>query len=160
MTKFSCNFVLRFLYWCSNELFRDQRLWLRFWFSNHLGLNICQGLTITMAKHPSAFKLADSEGDLSNTTEPRVVYEGSVRQLCPLAPNNVSTMFWWLIGNRNLDIHLLAVVDQKSKLPRVTYVRHDYHTLVAQVNTMAAAAVAASNLGRQPQFVTWIDLFQ
>lgn len=42
-----------------------------------------------MAKHPSSFKLADSEGDLSAITEPKVIYEGSVRQLCPLAPNNV-----------------------------------------------------------------------
>jgi hypothetical protein len=43
-----------------------------------------------MAKHPSSFKLTDSEGDMTAITEPKVVYEGSVRQLCPLAPNNVS----------------------------------------------------------------------
>jgi hypothetical protein len=43
-----------------------------------------------MAKHPSSFKLTDSEGDITAITEPKVVYEGSVRQLCPLAPNNVS----------------------------------------------------------------------
>lgn len=42
-----------------------------------------------MAKHPSSFKLTDSEGDLTAITEPKVVHEGSVRQLCPLAPNNV-----------------------------------------------------------------------
>lgn len=43
-----------------------------------------------MAKHPSSFKLTDSEGDITTITEPKVVHEGSVRQLCPLAPNNVS----------------------------------------------------------------------
>lgn len=42
-----------------------------------------------MAKHPSSFKLTDSDGDLTALTEPKVVHEGSVRQLCPLAPNNV-----------------------------------------------------------------------
>lgn len=46
-----------------------------------------------MAKHPSSFKLTDSEGDLSAITEPKVIHEGSVRQLCPLAPNNVIIKF-------------------------------------------------------------------
>ncbi|KAE8594875.1 hypothetical protein XENTR_v10019832 [Xenopus tropicalis] len=53
-----------------------------------------KGLRITMTKHPNSFKL---EGDLvqknqeamSNRT---ILYEGPVRGLCPLAPNNVNTM--------------------------------------------------------------------
>jgi aspartate dehydrogenase len=54
-------------------------------------------LTITMAKHPSSLKL---EGCLKerlahvshDAKEETVIYEGSVRELCPLAPNNVNTM--------------------------------------------------------------------
>ncbi|OWF44312.1 putative L-aspartate dehydrogenase [Mizuhopecten yessoensis] len=53
-----------------------------------------QALSVTMTKHPSCFKL---NGDLKTKNEkvadkPVVLYEGSVRGLCPLAPNNVNTM--------------------------------------------------------------------
>ncbi|KAF4672939.1 hypothetical protein FOL47_011209 [Perkinsus chesapeaki] len=59
-----------------------------------------RGLTVTMKKHPDSLKLVGplkermttllenhrgEDGDL-------VVYEGDVRTLCPLAPNNVNTM--------------------------------------------------------------------
>ena len=50
-----------------------------------------KGLSITMSKHPSSFKLADGGIDLAEVSEPTVVHEGSVRHLCPLAPNNVNT---------------------------------------------------------------------
>lgn len=54
-------------------------------------------LTITMAKHPSSLKV---EGYLqerlaqipADSQEETVIYDGSVRDLCPLAPNNVNTM--------------------------------------------------------------------
>ncbi|KAM9780137.1 aspartate dehydrogenase domain-containing protein [Neosynchiropus ocellatus] len=59
-------------------------------------LNDCGGLKalfIRMSKHPSCFRLT---GDvLSDWTEDegrRVLYSGSVAELCPLAPNNVNTM--------------------------------------------------------------------
>ncbi|XP_060075992.1 aspartate dehydrogenase domain-containing protein-like isoform X1 [Ylistrum balloti] len=53
-----------------------------------------QALKVTMKKHPSSFKL---NGDLKITNEQVldnavVLYQGSVRGLCPLAPNNVNTM--------------------------------------------------------------------
>ncbi|XP_033748497.1 putative L-aspartate dehydrogenase [Pecten maximus] len=53
-----------------------------------------QALRVTMTKHPSSFKL---NGDLKTKNDhvvdkPVVLYEGSVRGLCPLAPNNVNTM--------------------------------------------------------------------
>ncbi|KAK2714053.1 hypothetical protein QYM36_008596 [Artemia franciscana] len=53
-----------------------------------------KGLEITMKKHPSSFKL---EGDLKHINDEvkegsKVLYEGSIRDLCPLAPNNVNTM--------------------------------------------------------------------
>ncbi|XP_064170667.1 aspartate dehydrogenase domain-containing protein isoform X3 [Anguilla rostrata] len=50
-------------------------------------------LSIRMSKHPSCFRLS---GDLlSDWTEGegrRVLFKGSVADLCPLAPNNVNTM--------------------------------------------------------------------
>ncbi|XP_061701890.1 aspartate dehydrogenase domain-containing protein [Syngnathoides biaculeatus] len=52
-----------------------------------------QALFIRMSKHPSCFRLT---GDvLSEWTEGegrRVLFRGSVAELCPLAPNNVNTM--------------------------------------------------------------------
>lgn len=53
-----------------------------------------QALKVSMTKHPTCFKL---NGDLKTkndqvTDKKVVLYEGSVRGLCPLAPNNVNTM--------------------------------------------------------------------
>uniref|UniRef100_G3PHN4 Aspartate dehydrogenase domain-containing protein n=1 Tax=Gasterosteus aculeatus aculeatus TaxID=481459 RepID=G3PHN4_GASAC len=52
-----------------------------------------KALFIRMSKHPSCFRLT---GDvLSDWTEQegrRVLFRGSVAELCPLAPNNVNTM--------------------------------------------------------------------
>jgi aspartate dehydrogenase len=54
------------------------------------------GLCITMAKHPQSLKLHESLGDkLLEATQSDCaveVFRGSVRALCPLAPNNVNTM--------------------------------------------------------------------
>lgn len=53
-------------------------------------------LTITMKKHPLSMKLEGNLGETlnANLTTPgeTILYQGSVRQLCPLAPNNVNTM--------------------------------------------------------------------
>ncbi|XP_075771010.1 uncharacterized protein LOC102452260 isoform X2 [Pelodiscus sinensis] len=55
---------------------------------------LLQGLTVTMVKHPESFRL---EGALRERLQAAgagraVLYEGPVRALCPLAPNNVNTM--------------------------------------------------------------------
>ncbi|CAJ0949776.1 unnamed protein product [Ranitomeya imitator] len=57
-------------------------------------LLIFQGLKITMTKHPQSFKLEGklSEKDLSAIQDRTILYEGPIRQLCPMAPNNVNTM--------------------------------------------------------------------
>lgn len=52
-------------------------------------------LTVSMAKHPSALRLVDP--DMRNrcegaVTKPVLLYDGPVRDLCPLAPNNVNSM--------------------------------------------------------------------
>ncbi|XP_063157030.1 aspartate dehydrogenase domain-containing protein isoform X2 [Candoia aspera] len=53
-----------------------------------------QALTVTMIKHPDSFRLGGHLGELAKgAQEERVVlYNGPVRRLCPLAPNNVNTM--------------------------------------------------------------------
>lgn len=64
-----------------------------------------QDLKVTMIKHPSCFKLS---GDLQNKNaqvsgkEKVILYEGSVRGLCPLAPNNVNTMAAAAMAAHNL----------------------------------------------------------
>jgi len=62
------------------------------------------GLTVTMRKHPSSFKL---NGDLKaindNVKEGSIeLYRGPVRELCPLAPNNVNTMAAAAVAASNL----------------------------------------------------------
>lgn len=65
-----------------------------------------KGLTVTMRKHPSSFKL---NGDIAEvnakvTSEPVVLYEGPVRPLCSLAPNNVNTMAAAAVAAINLGL--------------------------------------------------------
>ena len=54
-----------------------------------------------MSKHPSSFKLVDGP-ELEDIKEAKVVHEGSVRELCPLAPNNVNTMAAAAVAAYNL----------------------------------------------------------
>ncbi|CAL4076173.1 unnamed protein product [Meganyctiphanes norvegica] len=63
-----------------------------------------KGLKVTMKKHPSCFKL---EGNLKGVnarvaTEAVTLYDGPVRGLCPLAPNNVNTMAGAAMAAHNL----------------------------------------------------------
>lgn len=53
-----------------------------------------QDLTVTMVKHPNSFRLGGHLGELAQAArkERKVLYDGPVRELCPLAPNNVNTM--------------------------------------------------------------------
>eukprot|EP01138_Halocafeteria_seosinensis_P002486 gb/GECG01002543.1/.p1 GENE.gb/GECG01002543.1/~~gb/GECG01002543.1/.p1 ORF type:complete len:292 (+),score=34.02 gb/GECG01002543.1/:1-876(+) len=67
-----------------------------------------KGLTVTMKKHPTSLKLT---GELKTqldeilqkqTPGTHTLYEGPVRSLCPLAPNNVNTMAAASIAAENL----------------------------------------------------------
>lgn len=63
-----------------------------------------KGLKVTMKKHPSGFKLNEplkSRNEQVNT-EPVVLYDGPIRELCPLAPNNVNTMAAAALAAHNL----------------------------------------------------------
>ncbi|EYC17310.1 hypothetical protein Y032_0031g2390 [Ancylostoma ceylanicum] len=82
-----------------------------FWGGNDIQKMADQGtlkaLTITMTKHPSSFKLESplkelNEAAKQETDKATVLYEGPVRSLCPLAPNNVNTMAGGAIAAHNL----------------------------------------------------------
>lgn len=52
-----------------------------------------QGVFVRMSKHPSCFRLTgDALSDWKEGEGRRVLFSGSVAELCPLAPNNVNTM--------------------------------------------------------------------
>ncbi|XP_071389474.1 LOW QUALITY PROTEIN: aspartate dehydrogenase domain-containing protein [Centroberyx affinis] len=52
-----------------------------------------KALFIRMSKHPSCFRLTgDMLSDWTEGEGRRVLFSGSVAELCPLAPNNVNTM--------------------------------------------------------------------
>ncbi|KAG7270696.1 hypothetical protein CRUP_005363 [Coryphaenoides rupestris] len=56
-------------------------------------LRIGVGVFIRMSKHPSCFRLTgDAPSDWMEGEGRRVLFSGSVAELCPLAPNNVNTM--------------------------------------------------------------------
>ncbi|XP_065831226.1 aspartate dehydrogenase domain-containing protein-like [Oscarella lobularis] len=62
------------------------------------------GLKITMKKHPKSFKLIGNlaEKNALVTEKETVLYDGPVRDLCPLAPRNVNTMAAAAIAAHNL----------------------------------------------------------
>ncbi|GAB6018558.1 hypothetical protein CHUAL_000253 [Chamberlinius hualienensis] len=63
-----------------------------------------KALKVTMTKHPRSFKLEEPLESLNKEVleSPRVLFEGCVRKLCPLAPNNVNTMAAAAIAGHNL----------------------------------------------------------
>lgn len=65
-----------------------------------------KGLTVTMKKHPTSFKLSGdiAEANAKVQDEAVVLYEGPVRPLCSLAPNNVNTMAAAAIAASNLGL--------------------------------------------------------
>ncbi|XP_005090933.1 putative L-aspartate dehydrogenase [Aplysia californica] len=63
-----------------------------------------QALKVTMKKHPSCYKLNGEIEALNKSVSDKAVtlYEGSVRGLCPVAPNNVNTMAAAAMAANNL----------------------------------------------------------
>ena len=61
---------------------------------------------MTMKKHPSCLKLNGEIAKLNSTVrnEAVVLYEGPVRPLCSMAPNNVNTMAAAGIAASNLGL--------------------------------------------------------
>lgn len=63
-----------------------------------------KGLCVTMRKHPTSFKLEGKLKELNEEVKDVAVtlYHGPVRELCPLAPNNVNTMAAAAVAAHNL----------------------------------------------------------
>jgi aspartate dehydrogenase len=67
-----------------------------------------KGLTVTMKKHPASFKVLGEVAERleravsSGAKGDVVLYEGPVRALCALAPNNVNTMACAALAATNL----------------------------------------------------------
>ena len=119
------------------------------------------GLSVTMKKHPSSLKL---EGELKEKLEQVkkedkdgeiVLYEGSVRGLCPLAPNNVNTMAAAalagfnlgfdkvearLVCDKSLDAHVIDIV--ASAAPNTN--GHSFKVSTERYNPAAVGAVTGS----------------
>ncbi len=62
-----------------------------------------------MTKHPDSFKLTGNLAEKLDRTDfsdnqPVVLFEGPVRELCPLAPNNVNTMAAAAVAANNLGL--------------------------------------------------------
>jgi len=79
-------------------------------------------LKVTMKKEPSSFKVAPElqkkidEYLKSESTDECILYEGPVRPLCPLAPNNVNTMACAALAGHNLGfdkVQACLVADKK-----------------------------------------------
>ncbi|ULU00791.1 hypothetical protein L3Y34_001306 [Caenorhabditis briggsae] len=91
-----------------------------------------KGLTVTMIKHPTSFKLGSPLFEINEKaklqeSEETILYEGSVRGLCPLAPNNVNTMAGGALAATNLGFDKV-----KAKLisdPKMT----DWHVVEVRV---------------------------
>lgn len=68
-------------------------------------LGTLKALKVTMTKHPSCFKLEGNlqvKNALVSGSEQVTLYDGPVRQLCHLAPNNVNTMAVAAMAAHNL----------------------------------------------------------
>jgi len=96
-------------------------------------LGTLSGLTVTMKKHPASLKvespLAEKlkvYADDPNQQGEFMVYEGPVRPLCPLAPNNVNTMACAALAAHNLGFDVV-----KARL--VADKRLDAHVIDIQV---------------------------
>jgi len=78
------------------------------------------GLKVTMKKHPESLKLvgvlAEKLKEVATREGEQILYEGPVRPLCELAPNNVNTMACAALAGFNLgfDKTQAALVSDKS----------------------------------------------
>lgn len=96
------------------------------WGSNDISKMSARGnlvkVTVTMAKHPSHLQSVaghvrerlDAYEKDESSKGPAVLYEGPVRQLCPLAPNNVNTMACAAIAGLGFDATVARLVADKS----------------------------------------------
>eukprot|EP01080_Neovahlkampfia_damariscottae_P007109 gene7109-11272_t len=136
-------------------------------------LNSLKGLTITMKKHPSSLKVEPelmkklkSYSENEKESGEFIVYEGPVRELCPLAPNNVNTMACAslaafnlgfdkvkakLIADKSLNAHVIEIdiegpsnqIENKKETFSVNTIRYN----PASVGAVTGNATYSSFLG-------------
>nr|XP_032815791.1 putative L-aspartate dehydrogenase [Petromyzon marinus] len=110
-----------------------------------------KALTVTMTKHPASFKL---EGALRQANAQalaegagagrRVLYEGPVRHLCPLAPNNVNTMAAAAMAAHNLGFDgVTGRLVADSSLP-------DWHIVEIEVRGVGDPPFSVTTTRRNP----------
>lgn len=131
-----------------------------------------QGLKITMRKHPSSYKLNEPLKSRNEQvkSEAVVLYEGCVRDLCPLAPNNVNTMAaaalaahnlgfdktqGCLVADPSLDAHIVEVdvlgPGAEQNLFTVKTIRHNPAASGAVTGNATYASFLSSLLGAHSQ---------
>jgi len=115
-----------------------------------------KGLKVTMKKHPSSFKLSGELEEKNNKVgdDPVVLYEGPVRQLCPLAPFNVNTMacasiaahnlgfdevIGCLVADRSLTAHIIDI-----EVTGPTNEAGTFNVMTVRTNPAAVGAVTGS----------------
>ncbi|XP_068748464.1 aspartate dehydrogenase domain-containing protein-like [Montipora capricornis] len=131
-----------------------------------------QGLKVTMKKHPSCYKLNEplKTKNAQVKSEAVVLYDGCVRDLCPLAPNNVNTMAaaslaahnlgfdktqGCIVADPSLDAHVVEVdvigPGQQQNRFTVKTVRHNPASSGAVTGNATYASFLSSMLGAHSQ---------
>lgn len=119
----------------------------------HLGT--LQRVSVTMKKHPNSFKLGEplhsqlrAYADDHEQTEPLTIYDGPVRELCPLAPNNVNTMACAAMAGLGFDETRARLIADKSLKAHIVdiYVeaRKGLSVRTERYNPAAAGAVTGA----------------
>ncbi|VDO39097.1 unnamed protein product [Heligmosomoides polygyrus] len=100
-----------------------------------------------MTKHPSSYKLESPLREVIESVKlekekATTVYEGSVRGLCPLAPNNVNTMAGGAIAAHNLGFD--GVMARLISDPKMT----DWH--VVKIEAVGPEGFTVTTTRRNP----------
>ncbi|XP_067033612.1 aspartate dehydrogenase domain-containing protein-like [Acropora muricata] len=131
-----------------------------------------QGLKVTMKKHPSCYKLSEPLKTRNDQvkSDAVVLYDGCIRDLCPLAPNNVNTMAaaalaahnlgfdktqGCIVADPSLEAHIVEVdvigPGQNENLFTVKTIRHNPAVPGAVTGNATYASFLSSMLGAHSQ---------
>jgi len=131
-----------------------------------------KGLKVTMKKHPSCYKLNEPLKSRNERvkSEAVVLYDGCIRDLCPLAPNNVNTMAaaalaahnlgfdkaqGCIVADPSLDAHIVEVdvtgPGEEQNQFTVKAVRHNPAASGAVTGNATYASFLSSMLGAHSQ---------
>jgi predicted dinucleotide-utilizing enzyme len=114
-------------------------------------LGALRQVSVTMKKHPNSFKLGEplhsgvqAYADDDQQTEPYTIYDGAVRELCPLAPNNVNTMACAAMAGLGFDETRACLIADKSLTAHIVDIRvEDRYGLLVRTERYNPAAAGA-----------------